>query len=122
MDYWEILGIDDYASQEEIRKAYLIKARETHPDKGGTAAQFRKVNQAYEFLKNQKFEEKKDSWCSPPSPPRRKKQPSPPPYQSPPRRNYSFHRDPFQPPPKSFDSEEFAERFAGGRKYRTGMY
>lgn len=33
MSYYEILDIQKTATQSEIRKAYLLKARHWHPDK-----------------------------------------------------------------------------------------
>ena len=32
-NYYELLGIDPKASQEEIKQAYLRKVKEWHPDK-----------------------------------------------------------------------------------------
>ena len=45
---YETLGVDPLASQEELRRAYRLKARSTHPDLGGTTAQFRAVQRAWE--------------------------------------------------------------------------
>ena len=32
-DYYEVLGINKSASQEEIKKAFRTKAKELHPDR-----------------------------------------------------------------------------------------
>lgn len=50
--YLSILGLkpgQDY-SAAEIKKAYRRKAKETHPDGGGTAAAFIEVQKAYEWF------------------------------------------------------------------------
>ena len=36
----------------KIREAYKYKALETHPDAGGSTDQMRKLNEAYQLLKN----------------------------------------------------------------------
>jgi hypothetical protein len=46
----QVLGLKRSSSQEEIKKAFREKAMETHPDKGGDPAEFRKVREAYEVL------------------------------------------------------------------------
>tara|TARA_R100001440_G_scaffold66162_3_gene87143 strand:- start:5517 stop:5927 length:411 start_codon:yes stop_codon:yes gene_type:complete len=46
----KVLGLKRSSSQEEIKKAFRKKALETHPDKGGDPAEFRKVREAYEAL------------------------------------------------------------------------
>ncbi len=49
--YLGVLGLEpsrDY-SPEDIKKAYRRKAKETHPDGGGTAATFIEVQNAYEW-------------------------------------------------------------------------
>ena len=46
----QTLGLKRSASQEEIRAAYLCKARQTHPDKGGEAKEFIKIKRAYDCL------------------------------------------------------------------------
>jgi hypothetical protein len=56
MDYYEILGISVNSSDEEIKKAYYIKARENHPDKGGDESKMKEINNAYyEILNSRKF-------------------------------------------------------------------
>lgn len=50
MDYYQILGINNSASQEEIKRAYRKLAMKHHPDKGGNEAEFKKINEAYAVL------------------------------------------------------------------------
>lgn len=47
---YSVLGLKRSASDEDIKKAFRDKARETHPDKGGDPEEFRKVREAYENL------------------------------------------------------------------------
>ena len=55
-DYYEILGVPENASQEQIRKEYLALAKKYHPDKtGGDKAKeekLKEINNAYTTLKN----------------------------------------------------------------------
>ena len=54
-DYYEILGVSRTASQEEIQRAFKKKARKYHPDvskEPDAEEQFKRVNEAYEVLKN----------------------------------------------------------------------
>ncbi|SRR6056297_3330429 len=54
-DYYNILGVDKNATQEDIKKAFRKKAHQYHPDKqGGDEAKFKEVNEAYQVLGNEK--------------------------------------------------------------------
>lgn len=50
MNYYDILGVQKQASQQEIKSAYRKLAMEHHPDRGGDESHFQKINQAYETL------------------------------------------------------------------------
>lgn len=50
MTLYEDLGLGKEASEEDIKQAYRKKARETHPDKGGSAEKFQIVSNAYTIL------------------------------------------------------------------------
>ncbi len=47
---YEILGVKPSASQEDIEAAYRERAREAHPDTGGSKQEFLEVQEAYETL------------------------------------------------------------------------
>jgi curved DNA-binding protein CbpA len=52
-DYYKILEVRDKASAEEIKNSYLCLSMKHHPDKGGNEEEFKKINTAYEVMKNQ---------------------------------------------------------------------
>ncbi|KAF9593718.1 hypothetical protein IFM89_024722 [Coptis chinensis] len=48
--YYEILGVQKSASQDDLKKAYRKAAIKNHPDKGGDPEKFKELAQAYEVL------------------------------------------------------------------------
>jgi ferredoxin len=47
---YDVLGVDEDADDADIVDAYRSRVKETHPDHGGSARQFRAVQNAYERL------------------------------------------------------------------------
>ncbi len=63
-DYYEILGVDRKASQDEIQKAYRKLARQYHPDinkESGSEDKFKEINEAYEVLRDPEKRKRYDS-------------------------------------------------------------
>lgn len=46
--WWQTLGVTVNASRDQVREAYLILVQKHHPDKGGDAELFRRVQSAWE--------------------------------------------------------------------------
>lgn len=49
-DYYQVLGVEENSTQDEIKKAYRKLAVQYHPDKGGSEEQFKKISEAYNIL------------------------------------------------------------------------
>ena len=52
-NYYDILDIDPKATFEQIKKKYRQLSLQTHPDRGGDAEEFQKINEAYEILSDE---------------------------------------------------------------------
>ena len=54
-NYYEVLGVEREASEEQIKKAYRKMAMKVHPDVSQTAdaaEKFKEINEAYEVLRD----------------------------------------------------------------------
>ena len=49
-NYYKCLGVDENASHDVIKKAFRKLSLKHHPDRGGDASQFKKINEAYQTL------------------------------------------------------------------------
>ncbi len=68
-DYYEVLGIDKNASEDEIKKAYRRMAKKWHPDanqdnKKEAEEKFKEVGEAYEVLSDPKKKKMYDTYGS----------------------------------------------------------
>ncbi|MEA3463880.1 MAG: molecular chaperone DnaJ [Patescibacteria group bacterium] len=64
-DYYNILGVNKNASQDDIKKAFRKKAHQCHPDKaGGNEAKFKEINEAYQILGDTKKRAQYDQFGS----------------------------------------------------------
>jgi DnaJ-class molecular chaperone len=62
-DFYQVLGVDQKASDAEIKKAFRRLAKQYHPDKsGGDDAKFKRVNEAYEVLSDRKKRQSYDQF------------------------------------------------------------
>lgn len=51
-NYYDILGVDQNATQEEIKRAFRSLSKEHHPDVGGDSEKFKDISEAYTTLKD----------------------------------------------------------------------
>ena len=63
-DHYEVLGISETATTEEVKKAFRALAREVHPDVAGedpaVAERFKRIREAYEVLVDPKTRQRYD--------------------------------------------------------------
>jgi hypothetical protein len=51
-DYYDVLGVSEDASREEIERQYRREAHKHHPDRGGNEEQMKSLNEAYSVLRD----------------------------------------------------------------------
>lgn len=62
-DYYQILGVERGANEEDIKKAFRKLAQKYHPDKkGGDEAKFKEVSEAYAVLSDKKKRAEYDTY------------------------------------------------------------
>ena len=49
---YKTLGVSKDASHKDIKTAFFKLAKEHHPDKGGNPEEFKRINEAYDILKD----------------------------------------------------------------------
>lgn len=61
MNYYDVLGVNKNASQDEIKKAYRELSKKYHPDKNdGDDTKFKEINEAYSTLSDEKLKREYD--------------------------------------------------------------
>ena len=53
-NYYDMLGVSEDASNDQIKKAFKSIAKKEHPDRGGNEVKFKEANEAYDTLKDTK--------------------------------------------------------------------
>ncbi len=61
-DYYELLGVQKTASEDEIKKAFHKLAHKHHPDKGGDEKKFKEINEAYQVLSDKQKRSQYDQY------------------------------------------------------------
>ncbi len=63
-NYYDVLGVEQSASPEQIKEQFRLLAKEWHPDRRNDSSEEKmtEINQAYEVLSNQKLREEYDKY------------------------------------------------------------
>jgi curved DNA-binding protein CbpA len=124
--YYEVLGLSEGASQDEVRAAYLRLVKINHPDQGGSGVLFRLVQEAYTTLSDPVRRAAYDRKLHGPGPqvrPHGASAPPPPPPTPEHGRATRFYRCPEQPGPRAgfvASYPETAVSLAGGTVLALG--
>ena len=66
IDYYKILGVDKTIPQKDVKKAYLKRAKQFHPDDPKAQAKFQALQEAYEVIgdpeKRRKYDQYGEQW------------------------------------------------------------
>ncbi|QMU96716.1 J domain-containing protein [Microbacterium esteraromaticum] len=66
---YELLGVAASADDDELRRAYRLRLRQTHPDTGGDAALFVRVQRAWELIgtpeARARYDRSSGAWAAP---------------------------------------------------------
>ena len=62
LDLYQILEVQNNCSIDNIKKSYKTKVKKCHPDKGGDPEEFKKIQLAYEILKDEEKRNKYDKY------------------------------------------------------------
>ena len=60
-NYYDILGVEENASNLQIKRAFKEIAKKEHPDRGGDEAKFKEANEAYDTLKDTRKRQEYDT-------------------------------------------------------------
>ena len=52
-NWWEVLGVKEKSTPEQVKEAHKILVKKHHPDAGGDAELFRRVQEAFEQFQKQ---------------------------------------------------------------------
>lgn len=61
-NYYEILGVDKKATNDDVKKAFRKLAQKHHPDKGGSEDKFKEITEAYSILSDEKKRREYDNY------------------------------------------------------------
>ena len=61
-DFYNTLGVDKKATQDDIKKAFRKLAHKHHPDKGGSDEKFKEITEAYSVLSDEKKRREYDTY------------------------------------------------------------
>ncbi|PWN37042.1 TPR-like protein [Meira miltonrushii] len=67
-DYYKVLGVPKNVDEKALKKAYRAKARENHPDKGGSPEKMAEINEAFDVLKDPELRARFDAGDDPNDP------------------------------------------------------